>query len=63
MMYLLAIFVPPLAVLLVGRPIQAVINLALCFLLYIPGLIHALMVVSEAKADKRNRQLIKAMKR
>jgi uncharacterized membrane protein YqaE (UPF0057 family) len=63
MLYLLAIVFPPLAVLLVGKPIQAVLNLFLCFLLYVPGLIHAIMVVNESKADKRNKQLIKAMSR
>lgn len=53
MMYLLAILLPPVAVLMVGRPIQALINLGLCILFYIPGAIHAILVVNEHKADKR----------
>ena len=52
-MYLLAILLPPVAVLICGKPIQAFINLILCFLLYIPGIIHAIMIVNEYKADKR----------
>jgi uncharacterized membrane protein YqaE (UPF0057 family) len=62
MLYLLAVVCPPLAVLLVGKPIQAVLNLFLCLLLYVPGLIHALMVVSESKADRRNKELVRAMR-
>lgn len=53
MRYLLAIFLPPLAVLLCGKPILAVLNLALTLCFYFPGLIHALMVVSSHKADVR----------
>lgn len=63
MLYLIAILFPPLAVLLVGKPIQAVLNLFLCLLLYFPGLIHAILVVNESKANLRNRELINAMKR
>ena len=53
MLYLLAIVIPPLAVLLIGKPVQAVLNLGLTLLLWIPGMIHALLVVHEYKADKR----------
>lgn len=55
-MYLLAILLPPLAVLLTGRPIQAVLNLGLTILLWVPGVIHAIMVVNEHKADKRMKE-------
>lgn len=53
MLYLLAILLPPVAVLLTGRPIQALINVGLCLLLWIPGVIHAWSVVNEHKANKR----------
>jgi uncharacterized membrane protein YqaE (UPF0057 family) len=53
MMYLLAIIFPPLAVLLSGKPFQAILNLILTCIFYVPGLIHALLVVHERKADKR----------
>jgi uncharacterized membrane protein YqaE (UPF0057 family) len=52
-MYLLAILFPPLAVLLTGKPIQALLNLVLCLFFWIPGVIHAFMVVNEKKAKKR----------
>jgi len=58
-MYLLAILLPPIAVLICGKPIQALINLILCLCLYIPGMIHAIMVVNEYKADKRAERLVK----
>lgn len=60
-MYLLAVVFPPLAVLIAGRPIQALINLFLCFLFYIPGVIHAFAVVNERKADKRMERQTKAL--
>jgi uncharacterized membrane protein YqaE (UPF0057 family) len=52
-LYLIAILFPPLAVLLAGRPIQAVFNLVLTLFFYVPGLIHAILVVHDKKADKR----------
>jgi uncharacterized membrane protein YqaE (UPF0057 family) len=52
MMYLLAIFFPPLAVLLVGKPFQAFINLLLCLLFWIPAVIHAFAIVNEKKMKK-----------
>ncbi len=62
MLYLLAIVFPPLAVLLVGRPVQALLNCLLCLLLWVPGVIHAMVVVADAKAEKRNRRLVTAVK-
>ena len=61
-MYLLAIFLPPVAVLLCGKPIQAVLNLFLTMALWIPGVVHAFMVVSARNADKRTHRLIDAVK-
>ena len=59
MLYLLCIIFPPLAVLLVGKPIQALLNLVLCCFFWIPGIIHALLVVSEKKADNRAKRQAK----
>lgn len=58
-MRLLCIFFPPLAVLLAGKPIQALLNLGLCLLLWLPGVIHAWGVVSDAKADSRMKKQVK----
>ena len=52
-MYLLAIVLPPGAVLICGKPIQVLMNVVLCLIFYILGMIHAIMVVNENKADTR----------
>ena len=53
MLYLLAILLPPLAVLLTGRPFQAILNFFLTLMLWFPGALHAILVVNEHKADQR----------
>lgn len=62
MLYLLAIILPPVAVLLCAKPITAVFNLILCLFLWIPGVIHALVVVSGRHADKRTKRLERAIR-
>ena len=64
-MYLLAIVFPCLAILLSGKPVQAVLNLVLMLTLigWLPAAVHALFVVSNAKADTRHKQLISAVAR
>lgn len=62
MLYLLAIFLPPVAVLIAGKPFQALLNIGLCLLLIVPGIIHALFVVNNHYADKRTERVIDAMK-
>jgi uncharacterized membrane protein YqaE (UPF0057 family) len=59
MLYLLAVIVPPVAVLLRGKPLQALINLCLwcCFLL--PGIIHAMIVINGANKDSRMKKQAK----
>jgi uncharacterized membrane protein YqaE (UPF0057 family) len=53
-MYLLAIILlPPVAALMAGKPIQALINLVLCLFFWLPGIIHAILAINEKKADKR----------
>ena len=59
MLYIVAILLPPLAVLLTGRPLQALLNLLLTLLIYFPGLIHALIVVSNHYADRRAERLVR----
>lgn len=58
MMYLLAIILPPVAVLFSGKPFQALLNLILTLLLWLPGAIHAILVVKDHKDDKRMQQFI-----
>ena len=63
MLYLVAIILPPLAILLAGKPFQALFNLLLTALLYVPGLIHALLVVSNHYADRRAARIIRETRR
>ncbi len=62
MLYIVAFFLPPLAVLLSGKPIQALVNFFLCFLFWIPAVIHALLVVRDHYADRRARKIVTAIK-
>ncbi|MBX7167593.1 MAG: YqaE/Pmp3 family membrane protein [Pirellulales bacterium] len=63
MRYLLAFLLPPLAVLLCGKPLQAVLNLVLTLCFWVPGVIHALLIVHDHLADLRNERLIDEMRR
>jgi uncharacterized membrane protein YqaE (UPF0057 family) len=63
MRYLLAILLPPIAVLICGKPFQAVINVLLTLLLWVPGVIHALFVVNNWYADQRTERIVDAMER
>lgn len=53
MMYLLAVLLPPVAVLLCGKPFQAFFNFILTLFFWLPGAIHACFVVADRKQEKR----------
>lgn len=61
MLYIVAVLLPPLAVLVCRKPFQALLNLLLCLFFYIPGMIHALMIVHDHYADRRSQKLLRAM--
>lgn len=63
MRYFLAIVLPLLAVLMCGKPMQFVLNLLLTVLGWIPGSVHAVLVVHNHLADKRTARVIAAMRR
>ena len=63
MLWLLALLMPPLAILFCGKPFQAILNIPLCCLLWIPGVIHAMAVVSETKADARAERVAESRRR
>ena len=63
MRYILALLLPPLAVLLCGKPFQAVINLLLTLCFWIPGVVHALLVANDYYEDERQEDLVRAMER
>jgi uncharacterized membrane protein YqaE (UPF0057 family) len=48
MIYLIAIICPPFATLVAGKRKQALNNLLLTFLFYVPGLIHSMVVIKNA---------------
>ena len=60
MRYFIAIILPPVAVLLCGKPIQFILNIILTLLFWIPGVIHAILVVNGHLADKRTDRIVKA---
>jgi len=76
MLYLLALFLPWLALAFVGKPIQAIISLCLYILavigflfFFIPGVLlwlvsvaHAFAVISSVRADKRTRKIVDAIR-
>lgn len=62
MRYLLAILLPPIAVFICGKPIQGIINIILTLCFYVPGAIHAVLVVHNYYADVRTDKIVDAMK-
>ena len=63
MRYFLAIILPPLAVLLCGKPVQFILNIFLTLLFWIPGVIHAILVVNSHLADKRAEKIVQAVQK
>lgn len=78
MIYLIAIFCSPLALLLAGKPISALFNLILYvlsialwasiiffhagFILWALALLHAVMAISDAREDRRARRIADSMR-
>lgn len=61
-MLVLCYICPPLAVLLMGKPFSAVLNVFLTGLLFwIPGIKHALIVYAEWVADKKIGKVVDAI--
>lgn len=73
MIYLLAVFLPPLGLLLNGQPFAAILNLVLivpCILfglvfhplLFVPS-IHAVIAISTKREDRKHRQIVDAIEK
>ncbi|WP_130616412.1 YqaE/Pmp3 family membrane protein [Cohnella abietis] len=62
MRYLLC-FIPPLAILSCGKFGQFFLSCILTVCLYVPGVIHAILVVNAYKADKRTDRIVQAIER
>lgn len=54
---------PPLAVLSCKKPGSFLLSIILTIIGYIPGVIHAILVVSSYKADKRTDRIVHAIER
>jgi len=63
MRYLLAIVLPPLAVLFCGKPVQFLLNIILTLCFWVPGMIHAILVVHDHLQDKRTERVLAAIAR
>ena len=63
MRYILAILLPPIAVLSCGKPFQALANIILTLLFWVPGVIHALLVVHDHHENRRADRVIDAIHR
>ena len=63
LIYVIAILLPPLAVLIKGKPVQALVNLVLTAFFWVPGVIHAILVINKADADRRHAELLAATKK
>jgi uncharacterized membrane protein YqaE (UPF0057 family) len=55
--YFFCVVFPPLAVLLTGRIGSFLLSLLLTVLGWVPGVVHAVLVVNDYEAEKRLKQL------
>ena len=62
MRYLLAIVLPPVAVFSTGRILQGLINIVLTILGWVPGVVHAALIVNDFKNEERTNRVIDAMR-
>jgi hypothetical protein len=77
MIYILAVFLPPLALLLNGQPFSALLNLIILvpcivlglllfpitsFVLFIPS-IHAVIAIAMKREDRKHREIVDAIER
>jgi uncharacterized membrane protein YqaE (UPF0057 family) len=62
MIYFLCIICPPLALLIRGKLGSVLLNIILCLFGYIPGVIHAVLVIRAQDEANNNKKIIKAIK-
>jgi uncharacterized membrane protein YqaE (UPF0057 family) len=64
-MYLLAILLPSLAVLMCGKPVQALLLFVahVTVIGWIPASMYAIMVVKDREDNKRTNQIVRAIER
>lgn len=52
---------PPFAVMLHGKPFSAIFNMLLCMFFWVPGVIHALAVNSQAHESRQTKKIVRAI--
>jgi len=73
MIYLLAVFLPPLGLLLNGQPFSAILNLLIIvpcvlfglvfpLLFFVPS-VHAVIAVATKREDRRHREIVDAIEK
>jgi uncharacterized membrane protein YqaE (UPF0057 family) len=63
MRYFLCFLFPPLAVFTTGRVGSLLLNIILTIFFWVPGIIHAILVVNDYYEDKRTRRVVRAIRR
>ncbi|MBS1531421.1 MAG: YqaE/Pmp3 family membrane protein [Bacteroidetes bacterium] len=63
MRYFLCIILPPLAVLTTGRIGAFLLSCLLTLCLWIPGVVHAILVTNDYYEERRHRQMLRAIRR
>jgi len=63
MRYFLCIILPPLAVLTTGRIGAFLLSCLLTLCLWVPGVVHAILVTNDYYEERRHRQMMRAIKR
>ncbi|MHB1079809.1 MAG: YqaE/Pmp3 family membrane protein [Prosthecobacter sp.] len=61
MKYLICILCPPLAVLMTARPFSAALNFLLTLCLWVPGVVHAMIVVNADRVEERHAETLAAI--
>jgi uncharacterized membrane protein YqaE (UPF0057 family) len=62
MRYVLAILLPPVAVFSTGRIFQGCINIILTLLGWVPGVVHAALIVNDYKGEQRANRIVDAIR-
>jgi len=63
MRYFLCFLCPPIAIFTTGRIGSMLLNIILTLLFWIPGVIHAILVVNDFYEDRRYRRFARAVRR
>ncbi|MBC8054727.1 MAG: YqaE/Pmp3 family membrane protein [Sphingobacteriaceae bacterium] len=63
MRYFLCILFPPIAVLTTGKMGAFILSIVLTLCFWIPGIIHAVLVVNNYYAERRHKELLSSSRR